>query len=47
MQIYLGSTNPAEILRAFGTQIFWIIGLFLVQEWLWRRGKRRIVVLGG
>ncbi len=47
MQIYLGGTSPAEIFSAFGTQVFWIIGLFLLQEWLWQRGKRRIVVLGG
>ena len=47
MQIYLGGTSSAEILSAFGTQIFWIIGLFPLQEWLWQRGKRRIVVLGG
>ncbi len=47
MQIYLGGTNSAEILSAFGTQVLWIIGLFLLQEWLWQRGKRRIVVLGG
>lgn len=36
-----------EIVQTMGLQVFWILLLMGLQELLWRRGKRRIVVLGG
>lgn len=47
MQIYLGGITGVELARALGVQAFWIVLLYILQEVLWRRGIRRIVVHGG
>ena len=46
-QIYLGGMSNMEIVQTMGLQVFWILLLMGLQELLWRRRKRRIVVLGG
>lgn len=45
--VYLGKIPVSEVPRALLTQTLWIVGLLAVQTLLWRRGLRRIVVLGG
>ena len=47
LQIYLGNYTHIEALAAIGVQLLWICLLSLLQALLWRRGVRRIVVLGG
>ncbi|MGI5898366.1 MAG: ABC transporter permease [Christensenellales bacterium] len=45
--IYMGGMSAAEFYGAIALQIAWIGGLWAVQEIMWRRGIRRIVVHGG
>lgn len=45
--VYLGKISVSDVPHALLVQVLWIIGLLGVQTLLWRRGLRRIVVLGG
>ena len=45
--IYMGGMGAAEFFSAIGVQLLWIAGLWGLQEIMWRRGIRRIVVHGG
>ena len=45
--IYMGGMGAAEFFSAIGVQLLWILGLWGLQEIMWRRGIRRIVVHGG
>lgn len=45
--VYLDKIPLSDVPRALLIQALWIIGLLGVQTLLWRRGLRRIVVLGG
>ena len=40
MQIYLGRLPSSEIVTGFSTMIFWIVSLYLLSQFLWRRGLR-------
>ncbi|MHB1355918.1 MAG: ABC transporter permease [Anaerolineae bacterium] len=45
--VYLGKIPLSDVPRALLVQGLWIAGLLGAQTLLWRRGLRRIVVLGG
>ena len=47
MQIYLGEIGTEELLANFALQIFWIIALFLLHQYLWKKGIKKLVVHGG
>ncbi len=47
LQIYSGSISGAEIGRAMGLQVFWLVVLVLIGSLICRRAERRIVVQGG
>lgn len=47
IQIYLGKLSVQESFIAIIIQLTWILVLMLIQQLLWQRGIRRIVVLGG
>ena len=46
-QVYIGGLSSGEVLRILLVQCCWIVGLFLLQEFLWRKSVRKIVVHGG
>lgn len=46
--IFTGRLNdPTEIAQGFMIQIAWVIGLLLINQWLWTRGLRRHTAVGG
>jgi ABC-2 type transport system permease protein len=47
LAVYLGRIPLSDVPRAMLTQVVWIVGLLTAQTLLWRRGLRRIIVLGG
>ena len=47
LQIYLGQLSLSEILQGFLTQSFWIIFLFAIGMFLWKKGQKKLVVQGG
>lgn len=47
MQIYLGEVSWNEAFLSLGFQLVWILILFLLSQWLWKKGVRQIVVHGG
>lgn len=46
-QIYMGELTLSGIINALFVQLAWILILFMLQEYLWRRGVRRLTILGG
>lgn len=40
-------SEGGEVLLAFLVPICWLLGLFLLNRWLWRRGLRRYASMGG
>lgn len=47
VQIYLGQLSSSEILHCFLIQFFWIVCLFSIGMFLWKRGQKKLVVQGG
>lgn len=47
VQIYLGQLSLPEILRGFLIQLFWIVFLFSLGMFLWKKGQKKLVVQGG
>ena len=47
VQIYLGQLSLSEILRSFLIQLFWIVCLFSIGMFLWKKGQKKLVVQGG
>ena len=47
VEIYLGDYDIKQSLTAIGVQLFWGAVLCVVQQLMWRKAVRRIVVLGG
>ena len=47
LQIYLGQLSFSEILHGFLIQFFWIIFLFSIGMFLWKKGQKKLVVQGG
>ena len=40
-QVLLGAYSPSEVLALVGQQVFWIIALYLLYLYTWKRGVRR------
>ncbi|MFF2093158.1 ABC transporter permease [Paenibacillus sp. NPDC058174] len=48
ISVYLGKvTGWQELLAIVIQQVAWIIGLLLLQKWMWSKAVRRLVVQGG
>lgn len=47
VQIYLGEFQWMEIMRKLGTQIMWIGILWLIVDFFWKKGVKKLVVQGG
>lgn len=47
VMIYLGKYSGPEALRQLGKQAFWVVILYLLGSFLWKRVEKRIVILGG
>lgn len=47
VNIYLGRLSSCEIAASYFKQIVWFIVLFIIGNWLWNIGKKRIFVQGG
>ena len=46
MQIYFGLLSQAEIIQGFTIQFLWMIALFLIGEWIWKKGLQRYEGVG-
>ncbi len=47
VQIYLGQLSYGEIALKCGIQLVWIVLIFLLGDFLWKRGQKKLVVQGG
>lgn len=47
VEIYLGRQSLIGVLSSLFVQLIWIFILFFLQELMWRKGVKKIVVLGG
>lgn len=47
LSIYLGQIPEDEILLNFGIQLFWLVFLFGVSQFLWSKAVKKLVVQGG
>lgn len=47
VQLYLGELQGYEILINFARQILWIVILYAIGEFCWRKGIKKLVVQGG
>lgn len=47
VMIYLGKYSGAQVLEQLGKQALWVVVLFLLGSFLWKKIEKRIVILGG
>lgn len=47
VQIYLGQLSYRQILQQCGIQLVWILLIYLLGTWLWKKGQKKLVVQGG
>ena len=47
VRIYLGQIGMNEIMSCYVKQIGWFVVLFAIGQFLWAKGKKRIIVQGG
>lgn len=47
IQIYLGKVKGYEVLWCYFTQVTWIVILYYIGDFFWRKGLRKLVVQGG
>lgn len=47
VRIYLGELSVKEILWQFGMQAGWIVILFFLGNYIWKKGQKKLVVQGG
>lgn len=47
VQIYLGQLSYSEIAFKCGVQILWIAVIYLIGNFLWKKGQQKLVVQGG
>lgn len=47
VMVYVGKARGARLLEELGLQITWTLVLYLFARWLWRRCRRRLLVMGG
>ena len=45
--IYLGKLQGREMVLALATQAVWVVLLYLLGSFCWKRITKRLVVLGG
>lgn len=45
--IFVGEIAGSELVRAIGTQLFWLVVSFAILRFVWWRATRRVVVQGG
>ncbi len=47
VMIYLGKYEGATMLYFIGIQLFWVVALLLMDQFLWHRAIKRLSILGG
>ncbi|MBJ6362642.1 ABC transporter permease [Paenibacillus sp. GCM10012307] len=48
ISVYLGKISSVEeLLLLFAQQLAWIVGLLLLQKWMWTKAVKRLVLQGG
>jgi ABC-2 type transport system permease protein len=47
VQIYLGQLGTAEIVYKCFIQIVWIVMIYLIGDFLWNKGQKKLIVQGG
>ena len=47
VQIYLGQLTYSEIAMRYLTQVVWIVLIYMVGDFLWKKGQKKLVVQGG
>lgn len=47
VEIYLGLVNEREIVAIYCKQWIWIVLLYLVGDFLWKHGQKKLIVQGG
>lgn len=47
IQIFTGQATESAVLKIFGLQIFWLVILFVVAHFAWRKAKTKLTVQGG
>ncbi len=47
IKIYLGQIHAATVLPIYVKQCIWILLLFTLGQWLWAKGIKKLVVVGG
>jgi len=47
VSIYLGRTTGADLWQGLLVQVFWVVVLYGVARWVWRRGIRKYAAFGG
>lgn len=47
MKVYLGQADGEVIIRGLAIGLVWLLGLYLFQRWLWRRGLMAYTSSGG
>jgi len=47
LEIYLGRIYGADLLTTLGTQVVWIVLLFVLERFVWSRAQPKIAVQGG
>lgn len=46
MKVYLGQLDAVAIIRGVSVSLVWLVGLYIFQRWLWRRGLRAYAASG-
>jgi ABC-2 type transport system permease protein len=46
-KIWLGKLGGAALAESFGIQLLWLAALFFLTNWLWRKGTRKLELVGG
>lgn len=47
VQIYLGQLSSGEIAIRCSVQVIWIVMLYMLGDFLWKKGQKKLVVQGG
>ena len=47
VQIYLGQLSYSEIIMRCLAQVIWIVLIYMVGDFLWKKGQKKLVVQGG
>lgn len=47
VMIYLRKYTGIELLKALGIQMIWVMFLFVLSQWLWKKAMQKLTILGG